>query len=86
MSKQRLGALFVPPWCNEIGVPGVHLKRRCPIFVIAAKAAIQILKIPGFRVALAIASLPGMTAELFNGFRNTILDGTYYLAKAVKSS
>jgi hypothetical protein len=28
----------------------------------------EIFEIPGFRVALAIASLPGMTIELFNEF------------------
>ena len=29
----------------------------------------DLVEIPGFRVALAIASLPGMTPKLFNGFR-----------------
>ena len=29
----------------------------------------EVFDFPGFRVALAIASLPGMTPELFNGFR-----------------
>jgi hypothetical protein len=29
----------------------------------------EVFEIPGFRVALAIASLPGMTLKLFNGFR-----------------
>ena len=29
----------------------------------------EVFEIPGFRVALATASLPGMTPQLFNGFR-----------------
>jgi hypothetical protein len=29
----------------------------------------EVFEIPGFRLALAIASLAGMTSELFNGFR-----------------
>jgi hypothetical protein len=29
----------------------------------------EVFENPGFRVALAIASLPGMTLKLFNGFR-----------------
>jgi hypothetical protein len=38
--------------------------------VIPAKAGIQkFLIFSGFRVALAIASLPGMTIKLFNGFQ-----------------
>ena len=37
--------------------------------VIPGKAGIQKFDFPGFRVALAIASLPGMTPKLFNGFR-----------------
>src|SRR5215813_14587739 len=31
----------------------------------------EVFEIPGFRVALAIASLPGMTPELFNRFQKT---------------
>jgi hypothetical protein len=34
-----------------------------------AKGHPEVFEIPGFRVALAIASLPGMTLKLFNGFR-----------------
>jgi hypothetical protein len=29
----------------------------------------EVFDFPGFRVALAIASLPGMTLKLFNGFQ-----------------
>ena len=29
----------------------------------------EVFDFPGFRVALAIASLPGMTPKLFNGFQ-----------------
>jgi len=29
----------------------------------------EVFEIPGFRLALAVASLAGMTVELFNGFR-----------------
>jgi hypothetical protein len=29
----------------------------------------DVFEIPGFRLALAVASLAGMTSELFNGFR-----------------
>jgi hypothetical protein len=39
--------------------------------VVPAKAGIQILEIPGFRLALATANLAGMTSELFNGFQDT---------------
>ena len=42
------------------------------ISVIAAKAAIQSTEFPGFRLALAIASLSGMTLELFDELK------TYY--------
>jgi hypothetical protein len=41
----------------------IHLFAVMPV-----KTGIRNFK-PGFRVALAIASLPGMTPELFNGFR-----------------
>jgi hypothetical protein len=40
------------------------------ISVIAAKAAIQSTEFPGFRLALAIASLSGMTLELSRNLKH----------------
>ncbi|HEY6366395.1 MAG TPA: hypothetical protein VI585_16540, partial [Candidatus Binatia bacterium] len=44
----------------------------------------EVFDFPGFRVALAIASLPGMTTELFKDFGNTTLEerrsGSCYFA------
>jgi hypothetical protein len=33
-----------------------------------AEAGIQVREVSGFRVALAIASLPGMTIDFYGGF------------------
>jgi hypothetical protein len=49
--------------------------------VIPAKAGIQkFLIFPGFRVALAIASLPGMTIKLFNGFQEHETCESWFIA------
>jgi hypothetical protein len=43
--------------------------RNSPVLIAQAEESTAPLKLPGFRVALAIASLPGITPKLFNGFR-----------------
>src|SRR5262245_23130388 len=50
--------------------------------VISAKAVSRSFDSPGFRVALAIASLPGMTPKLSNGFGNRTLGPQQDLTRA----
>jgi hypothetical protein len=68
MTRGENSLLHQHPWNRS---PQKEMSER-PI-VLPAKAGIQkFLIFPGFRVALAIASLPGMTIKLFNGFGNMI--------------
>ena len=50
-----LPSVLVQKFAKQVGRPDI---------VMAEKAGIQVGDFPGFRVALAIASLPGMTDEL----------------------
>ena len=50
------------------GTKGRKINERAP-HRHTREGGYPVFDFPGFRVALAIASLPGMTPKLFNGFR-----------------